>query len=171
MDILKHEFNRIPYKRFGVGFPFRSKMTGKIIDFLIFLEAIDHALRQFLGKFLRESFRQLFIRRKDELRRLHAVNLVHQKIFPIRAGCFVPTGLPCGYIGKTKDGPSITYRNSRQVLIVLVIKDGIGKDRSRRQDLCDFPLDNPDCFLGIFHLVANGNAIALLDEFGQVAVN
>ena len=48
MDILKHEFNRIPYKRFGIRFPFRPKMTGKSIDSPIFLEAVDHALGQFL---------------------------------------------------------------------------------------------------------------------------
>ena len=53
---------------------------------------------------------------------------------------------------------------------MLVIKDGIGKNRSWRQDFCDFPFDDPDGFLGIFHLVANGNAISLLDEFGQVAI-
>ena len=65
MDILKHEFNRIPYKRFGIRFPFRPKMTGKSIDSPIFLKAVDHALGQFLRKFLQEPFRQLFIRGKD----------------------------------------------------------------------------------------------------------
>ena len=144
-------------------FCFVGVKTGK-------LSVRHHRVRQSSRQEFRRGGNLIPSEVQENLSRRVGSQLVAQLGFRLATGKGGRGNLRRGDVGKADADLAVAEADGRKV-IVLLFGEQVGLDhRSRRHHADDLPLDEVLCGRRIFHLLANGDLVALFDQLADIYV-
>ena len=142
-----------------------------IIAVIICFKRGDRALGHVASQILQHRIDLLTQTVIDQLARFIDRQNIKQAIFHSSHGAYRPEAFPCRHIHKS-DGKDIIFFRQAGDIIVFFGSDGMfQRNRSRRNDFNDFPLDDAFGQLRVFHLFANGYLVSLMDQPFNIGIS